>query len=175
MAFQQQKFREIVFQMLYSFDIGKVNEEDIQDLLMKELAVSRKAVRTAMERANKVIEKQDEIDGMIRKASQAYNFERIQTVERNVLRLAVFEMLYDDEIPPKVAIAEAIRLSRKFATPESSSFINAILDNIYKLSQGMKADNKHFSESIDALIKSEEIANEASTSPPKKPKKDDEE
>jgi len=168
MAFQQQKFREIVFQMLYSIDIGKTKEDDIENLLMKELAVTKKTVRTAYERVEKIQEKQKEIDALIAKTSQDYKFDRIQTIERNVLRLAVYEMLYDDLIPPKVAIAEGIRLTRKFSTPESSSFINAILDNLYKTSLGESPDNQKMQNSIEALIKSEELANEAAQNSPQK-------
>jgi transcription antitermination protein NusB len=54
MAFQQQKFREIVFQMLYSSDIGKVKQEDIENLLMKELAVTKKTVQAAYERVKEI-------------------------------------------------------------------------------------------------------------------------
>jgi transcription antitermination protein NusB len=161
MAFQQQKLREIVFQILYSFDIGKADENDMITLLMKELEVSRKTVRIALEKVRQLQEKQSEIDEMIGKASLSYNFERIQTIEKNVLRLGAYEMIFDDSIPPKVAIAEAIRLARKFGTPESASFVNAIMDNLYKASQGEDVDGSHLSKTIEELHKSEEIANEA--------------
>lgn len=69
---------------------------------------------------------------MITEHSTSYEFERIPRIERNVLRLGVYEIMYDSDIPPKVAIAEAIRLTRKFATPESATFVNAILDSILK-------------------------------------------
>jgi transcription antitermination protein NusB len=91
-----------------------------------------------------------------------------------VLRLALYEMLHDDQIPPKVAIAEAIRLSRKFSTPESSSFINAILDAIYKSSQGEQANVKQMSASVEALIKSEELANKAALEEKKREPKNEE-
>jgi N utilization substance protein B len=174
MAFQQQKFREIVFQMLYSSDIGKVKQEDIENLLMKELAVTKKTVQAAYERVKEVQKHQKQIDALIAETSQDYQFDRIQAIERNVLRLALYEMLHDDQIPPKVAIAEAIRLSRKFSTPESSSFINAILDAIYKSSQGEQANVKQMSASVEALIKSEELANKAALEEKKREPKNEE-
>ena len=161
MAFQQQKLREIVFQLLYSYDISKADEEEMITLIMKELEVSKKTVKIALEKVHKILEKKDEIDKLITKASLSYNFERIQTIERNVLRVGTYELLFDDTIPPKVAIAEAIRLSRKFGTPESASFTNAIMDNIYKTSLGEKIDESNLSKTIDDLKKSEELANEA--------------
>ena len=161
MSLPQQKFREIVFQMLYSYDMGRANDEDMLPLLMAELSVTRQSVRSAQERVHQVIAKQPEIDALIGKTTRSYNFERIQSVERNVLRLGIFEILYDDGIPPKVAIAEALRLARKFGTPESSTYVNALLDNIYKESIGETVDSGKISEVTEKLIESEEIAHKA--------------
>ena len=69
---------------------------------------------------------------MISETSLSYDLDRIHSVERNVLRLGIYELFYETEIPPKVAIAESIRLSKKFGTPESVSYVNAIIDNLYK-------------------------------------------
>ena len=132
MAVPHQKFREIVFQMLYSLDVGKAKDEDMLPILMEELSVSKQAVQMAQERVHRLMEKIDEIDPLISEKSLSYDFERIQSVERNILRLGVYELLFDDAIPEKVAISEAMRLARKFGSPESSTFVNAILDSIMK-------------------------------------------
>jgi N utilization substance protein B len=129
MSFSPQKFREIVFQLLYSGDFG--GGTDIVEMLMAQLAVTKRIVREAAAVADKVLEKKSEIDALIAQHSEAYNFERIPGIERNVLRLALYEMLHS-EVPPKVAMAEAIRMTRKFATPEAATFVNAILDSVYK-------------------------------------------
>lgn len=168
MALPQQKFREVVFQVLYSLDMGEPDEAELIILVMKELSVTKKTVRIALERALEVKKKQIEIDEMIRKAAFSYAFERIQSVERNVLRLGVFEMLFDDSIPPKVAIAEAIRLSRKFSNPESSLFVNALMDNLYKLSMGEKVDSEKLSENLEIL---DQIEKEQALPPPLQEKK----
>ena len=73
----------------------------------------------------------EEIDPMIQKVSNEYVLERIALVERNIIRLAIHEMLISKDVPPKVVIAEAIRLARKFATPEAANYVNAILDALY--------------------------------------------
>ena len=161
MSLPQQKFREIVFQMLYSHDMGRASNEDMLPLLMAELSVTRQSVRSAQERVQEIVAKESEIDDIITKITRSYNFERIQSVERNILRLGVFELLYDDQIPPKVAIAEALRLARKFGTPESSTYVNALLDNIYKESIGETVDSGKMSQVTEKLIESEEIANKA--------------
>jgi N utilization substance protein B len=130
MPISPQKFREIVFQLLYSEDFG--SGEEVVEMLMAQLAVTKRIVREASIVKEKILEKKGEVDARIRKASQAYEFERIPRVERNVLRLSLYEMLFSTDIPPKVAMAEAIRLCRKFSTAEASAFVNAILDTIYK-------------------------------------------
>ncbi len=130
MAFSPQKFREIVFQLIYSDDFGA--DESSIEMLMAQLAVTKRIVREASAVKDKLLEKKKEIDDVIRTHSESYEFERIPRVERNVLRLGVYELLFVKEVPPKVAIAEAIRISRKFATAEAATFVNAILDSIYK-------------------------------------------
>lgn len=163
MAVPVQKFREAVFQMLYSYDISRANEDDMLSLLMKELCMTKKAVMQAQDRVREIAAKQSLIDEMIARASQSYTFERIQTVERNILRLGVYELFFDEEIPPKVAIAEALRLTRKFGTTESAAFVNAILDHLYKESLGEKKDTSYLEKSADDLMKSEQIAHDAAT------------
>lgn len=132
MAIPQAKLREIVFQLLYSHDTGRTEDQSSIALLMKELQVARSGVHQAMIKACAAQQHLVEIDAVIAQAVHSYTFERIQIVERNILRLAVYELTIEKTIPPKVSIAEAMRLGRKFATPEAANFINAILDNIYK-------------------------------------------
>jgi transcription antitermination protein NusB len=128
-----QKCRELELQLLYSYDIISPDEEDMISFMMRELSLTKKTVKEALEKIHKILEKKPEIDAMIAKTSTSYALERIQKVELNILRLAIYEIIYSAITPPKVMIAEAIRLSRKFGTPESGSFVNAILDSIYKL------------------------------------------
>lgn len=162
MAIAHQKFREIVFLSLYSLDLGKGPEDEMISLLMNELAVTRKSVKEAQNKVSEILKKVKELDKLIEKISTSYEFDRIQSVEKNVLRLGLFEMLHDDTIPPKVAIAEAMRLTRKFATPAGASFVNAVLDKAYRMSLGEALDDKSISESVAALEESEEIARQIS-------------
>ena len=161
MALTQQKFREIVLQLLYSQDVTHPDDTLMLQLMMAELAVSKKNVRLAQERVQKIKEHLSEIDPLIASVSTSYDFERIQVVTRNILRLGVFELLFDDQIPPKVAIAEAIRLSRKFNTPESATFVNALLDQLYQSSQGKSIDPQSIAQYSQTLLQSEQIASNA--------------
>ena len=72
----------------------------------------------------------DEVDERIRRYCENYEFRRISPVDRNVLRLAIFEMLYRDDIPPVVSIDEAIELAKTFGGGESGRFVNGILDRV---------------------------------------------
>ena len=132
MALAQKKMREIVLQLLFSSDFEDVDSKASIAMMMKELRVTKKSVVAAMARVQEVRGKLDEIDEVLTEASQSYDFDRVQRAERSVLRLGVYELLYDDAIPPKVAIAEAIRLTRKFSTDEAANFVNAVLDHIHK-------------------------------------------
>jgi transcription antitermination protein NusB len=158
MAVPIQKLREIIFQMLYSYDIGKADQEDIIELMMKELSVPRSDVVTAQQKVEEIQAIQEELDNMIAGASISYDFDRIHTVERNILRLGVYELFFAGNIPPKVAISEAVRLARKFSSPEAANFVNAILDTLHKARTGEELDLQNLSKTIEALAKSEEAA-----------------
>jgi transcription antitermination protein NusB len=161
MALSHQKFREIVFQLLYSYDLGSPDEKVMLELMMKELAVTKKNVRLAQEKVHKIQQSLSQIDPLIASVSTSYAFERIQTVAKNILRLGIFELFFDSQtppLPPKVAIAEALRLSRKFSSPESASFVNALLDHLYQASLGEKMNQDILEQQAQLLIESEKQA-----------------
>jgi transcription antitermination protein NusB len=130
MPISPQKFREVVFQLLYSDDFGGCAE--VTEMLMAQLSVTKKVVREAYAFKEKILEKKKQLDELICKHSESYDFERIPRIERNVIRLGAYELFFSLNTPPKVAIAEAIRLTRKFATPEAATFVNAVLDSMFK-------------------------------------------
>ncbi|MBI2743437.1 MAG: transcription antitermination factor NusB [Chlamydiales bacterium] len=139
MALSKQKFREIVFQLLFSRDFSEETEGETREMLMQQLEVPKSALREAEARLQQIVEHLPEIDRTIAALSKDYNFDRIPRVERSILRLGLFELMYEPEMPGTVSISEAIRLSRKFATAEASSFINAILDKAYQGKQATLA------------------------------------
>jgi len=77
-----------------------------------------------------VLEHCQEIDRTIERHSENWRLERMPLVDRNILRIAAFELLYREEIPPKVVLDEAIELGKRFGSPETGSFVNGILDRI---------------------------------------------
>jgi transcription antitermination protein NusB len=132
MSLPPQKFREIVFQVLFSLDFHKSDTSELMKTLMNELKVTRKNIQEAEERAQKIRSHLAEIDAYITKTSTSYDFHRIQSVERNILRLAVFELLIENVIPLLVVISEAKRLAKKFSTGDAQSFVHAILETLAK-------------------------------------------
>lgn len=160
MSLPQQKFREIVFQALYAEQLGSTEKEEMIALLMRELEVTKKSVREALARVEAILPHLPEIDLLLGKTSTSYTFERIQTVEKNILRLSVYELLYDESVPKKVAIAEGMRLARKFGTPESAQFVNALLDTIYKQMVGQPTDPEEIKKLAETLQKNEDLIQE---------------
>jgi N utilization substance protein B len=77
-----------------------------------------------------VIEHRDAIDEQIKSRAKNWELHRIATVDRNIMRLAIYEMLYREDIPPIVSINEAVDIAKKFSTQDSGKFVNGILDKI---------------------------------------------
>ncbi len=77
-----------------------------------------------------VLEHREAIDEAIKKHAKNWDFHRIATVDRNIMRLAIYEMLYREDIPPVVSINEAVDIAKKFSTEDSGKFVNGILDKI---------------------------------------------
>jgi transcription antitermination protein NusB len=131
MALPQKKIREILLLLLYSHDFVHGNQEDSITMIMEELSVSKKYVHQAFAIQCEIEAKLPLLDKVIAKAAVSYDFQRIPRMERSILRLGAYELLCSPQIPGKVALAESIRLTRKFASPEGATFVNAVLDVIY--------------------------------------------
>jgi N utilization substance protein B len=76
------------------------------------------------------LEHRDEADGIIKKHAKNWELHRIAAVDRNILRLAIYEMLHREDIPPVVSINEAVDIAKKFSTQDSGKFVNGILDKV---------------------------------------------
>jgi N utilization substance protein B len=74
----------------------------------------------------------EEIDGLIREQADNWRLERMPVVDRNILRLAIFEMLHEEDVPKLVVLDEAIELAKKFGSEQSSRFVNGLLDGLLK-------------------------------------------
>jgi transcription antitermination protein NusB len=126
------KFRELVFQLLFSFDANGEEEVELIPFLMRELSISKKHVSAAYEKGRAIWRYCEQLDHIIVENSKEYSLERIKSVEKSVLRLALYELLIEKELTAKIIISEAHRLTRKFSTVEGASFVNALLDTLEK-------------------------------------------
>ncbi|MEM7174626.1 MAG: transcription antitermination factor NusB [Chlamydiota bacterium] len=139
----QRKLREMTMQFLYSSDLNPGQTAKEGACLFDSLSVSKKVFHVVQEKLEAIFPLLESIDAMIAKGAHDYDSRRITRVEYAILRLAVFELHYDSSVPPKVAIAEAVRLSRKFATKGGGGFVNAVLDTIYREENAYtRADSK---------------------------------
>jgi len=94
-------------------------------------SVDEAAIRVFAEPLIKgTLEHRDESDELIKKHAKNWELHRIAAVDRNILRLAIYEMLHRDDIPPVVSINEAVDIAKKFSTQDSGKFVNGILDQI---------------------------------------------
>ena len=131
MALIKQKFREIILQMLYSHNFTLCDEKDLVSLMMNQVKTTKKNVLLSIEFVKKIVERLDEFDSQIKKTSKSYEFSRISKVELSILRLAMYEIKYE-KMPFQVVISEAVRLTKKFSSQDSASYIQAILNNAAK-------------------------------------------
>lgn len=128
MSLPQEKYREVFYLLLFSHNACEI--DDLIPLVMQTLKVSKRHVLSALLQVQDLDTHLSEIDPLIEKFATEYALERIQKAELTVLRLATYELLYKRQVPAKVVLAEAVRLAKKFSTPQASSFVNAVLDHI---------------------------------------------
>ena len=122
--------REAALQALYLFDACGWALDDIPETAWSELKMEPKIRAFAWHLAEGVIDEIDRIDALIVKTAQNWEMKRMATVDRNILRLAAFELLYDLDTPVRVAINEALEIVKAYSTDESYRFVNGILDKI---------------------------------------------
>lgn len=129
------KARELALQLLYQADVSNVDVSDLIDTFfsMEANANEERSVRDfAVNLARNVRKNILSLDAEITKFATNWQLDRMAMVDRNILRMASFELLFCDDIPPKVAINEAVELAKKYGDVESGKFVNGILDKINK-------------------------------------------
>src|SRR5580700_7613955 len=123
--------RELAVQFLYQFDLsGGSLEEAVPLFWQTQSEVGDDGRKFTEELIHGVVERRAVIDERIAKYTDNWDLPRIAAVDRNILRLAMYEMLFRDDIPPVVSINEAVDIAKKFSTGESGAFVNGILDKI---------------------------------------------
>ncbi|HLP86750.1 MAG TPA: transcription antitermination factor NusB [Candidatus Paceibacterota bacterium] len=147
--------RSIVLQTLFEWDFGVTKDQEPKDMLERNIEEFGPGLDDSdfmSELFLGVIKKKEIIDEIIEKAAPDWPIEKISIVDRNILRIGLYELLFGDrtQVPPKVAINEAIELAKSFGGENSSKFINGVLGGVYKeIGEPGKDDvskkkNKHF-------------------------------
>ena len=120
--------------MLFQWDLGKDQPETIERLFWGNSRwIEDEAMRTFANRLFRgTVEVAPEIDGMIVNRAANWRMDRMPAVDRNVLRMAIYEMMHCRETPPVVVINEALEIGRRFSGDESVQFLNGVLDSVRK-------------------------------------------
>jgi transcription antitermination factor NusB len=130
---RRRQAREFALQILYQRDAGGESVETVVVSFWESQGAVGPDVRTFAEELVRGAERHREsIDQRILAASEHWDPARMAALDRTILRLAVFELLHRDDIPPKVSINEYIEIAKKFSTEESGAFVNGILDRIWR-------------------------------------------
>jgi N utilization substance protein B len=136
--------RTVVLQSLYEWDFYK-QKRDVTEILARNLAEFAPGIDEpdfAWRILKGVIDHLGEIDRIIEKAAPEWPLEKIGIIDRNVLRIGLYELLFADkeEVPPKVAINEAVEIAKNFGGPNSGRFVNGVLGTVYKQMEGDKVE-----------------------------------
>jgi N utilization substance protein B len=127
----RRKSRELAMQALFYMDMNPNGSKDTAlERFCTNFTPSKKARPFFLKLVTGVIQTKSELDSIIENFSDHWKIGRMACVDRNILRIAVYELLYCRDIPPKVSINEAVDIGKRFGTEESGAFINGILDSI---------------------------------------------
>ena len=131
----RRKSRELAMQALFYMDMIEKEPDEMIDLFCKNFKPSKQVLPFLRALITGVLQRKNDIDSIIEQFSSNWKVSRMAGVDRNILRIAVFELLCVEDIPSKVTINEAIDIGKKYGTEESGAFINGILDSIRRLSE----------------------------------------
>ena len=129
----RRKARALAFQALYEVDSAGHEVEEVVTRLLAGERLSEENANFIRELVRGVIQNKEKIDENIKNFATAWPIAQIPVVDRNILRLAIFEILLDNRVPVKVAINEAVELAKTFGSDNSSKFVNGVLGSISAL------------------------------------------
>jgi N utilization substance protein B len=133
MSGTRRKARTTALQALYEIDSVSRNATMVVERLLSEVDLSEEHSAFVRELVTGVIENREEIDRNIQKFAPAWPVEQIAMIDRNILRLAIFEILFDNKVPVKVAVSEAVELAKIFGSGSSAKFVNGVLGSVSAL------------------------------------------
>jgi len=131
----RRKARAIALQAMYEIDTTRHDAEEVLSRLLAEGSLSEDNSAFVRQLIRQVVQHSEEIDHNIQRFAPAWPIDQILAIDRNILRLAISEILFDNRVPVKVAINEAVELAKKFGGESSSRFVNGVLGSISALAK----------------------------------------
>jgi transcription antitermination factor NusB len=128
---KRRKARELAIQVLFHMEFNPGDPDEIFDFITKHFNPPETIRIFSRTLVRGVCENKDYLDTLIRRASMNWRLERMAQVDRCILRLGAFEMLFITDIPPRVSLDEYVELGKIYGTEDSGAFINGVLDNIF--------------------------------------------
>jgi len=132
----RRRARELAIQVLFHLEFTPGDPNRAFELICDNFPVRESLKDFARVLILGVTERKGLLDSVIRKASKNWRLERMSKLDISILRVAAYEIMYMEDIPPKVSINEAVELAKRYGSEESSSFINGVLDHIYSDTYG---------------------------------------
>ncbi len=126
----RRKAREIALQIIYSTDTNSQDVKDTLNMYWEQNPTEHEVVEFTNILVVGAIDNMAKIDELITKYTKNWNLSRMASVDRNILRVAIYELVFYKETPVNVVINEAVELAKKFSTNESGGFVNGILDKV---------------------------------------------
>lgn len=126
----RRELREQIFKFIFRVEFNDMEEMAEQEKLFfedDELVIKEEDAAYISEKSNKILQKLEEIDGLINQYAKGWTTERMSKVDLTIIRLAVYEIKFDEDVPAGVAINEAVEIAKKFGQEESSGFVNGVL------------------------------------------------
>lgn len=128
---ERRQSRELALKVLYQMEHGQSDVAAALKLFMDNFKAPERLLAYAEHLVKGIDQHRQEIDSLIEAASRRWKVSRMPRVDRNILRVAAFEMIFSQgQVPPKVAINEAVELAKRYGGEESPSFINGVLDSL---------------------------------------------
>jgi N utilization substance protein B len=158
--------REVALQVLYQIEQNTgmpVNE--VRQFINRRLLGEPKLVEFTESLIAGVREHQPRIDAMIKEVAENWRLDRMAAIDRNILRLGAYEVLFCPEVPAKVAINEALELAKRYSTGQSSRFVNGILDRVLQLHAAPPQENPGEPGSLPATDSASEAAPSLASEP----------
>jgi N utilization substance protein B len=133
--------RELALRALFQVDVGSATPEDALEAVCDAERYQQDTIEFGRDLLTGANGHAEHIDRVIERNARGWSLDRMASVDRNILRLALYELLYRPDIPPSVVVDEAVELAKKYSTAESGRFVNGVLGNVVKNIEQERAES----------------------------------